>query len=245
METRRRLRELGIRIGKYETGKGTAGKIGEREGIDISEDGNVSLNLLGACAVKGKAAVMDRERLAQYLAPHEPRYQHILGTVRRMESLLPDLDVPPAWRSLLVQACFLHDIGYSPSLNQYQFHPLDGAIFALSQGFAKPVVAAVLYHSGARELADRTRPDLAVSYRENDRFLNKVDRLFIDLVTYCDLHTSPTGEAVSLDERVGDVVRRYGEEHEVSRTMRLHVPLYEETIARVRKLMKRDENQRP
>jgi len=205
----------------------------------MRDNGNGTLNLLGACAAKGKAAVMDEERLARYLAPHERRYQHILGTVRRMEALLPHLDVPPAWHALLVHACYLHDIGYSPSLNQYGYHPLDGALFAQSQGFAKPIVAAVLYHSGARETAQRTRPDLAASYRENDRFLTKVDQLFIDLVTYCDLHTSPTGAEVSLEERVKDVVRRYGEGHEVSRMMLRNMPLYEETVARVKKLLKR------
>ncbi len=46
-----------------------------------------------------------------------------------------------------------------------------------------------------------------------------VDRMFIDLVSYCDLYTSATGERVTLQERMDDVVLRYGEDHEVSQLM--------------------------
>ncbi len=62
-----------------------------------------------------------------------------------MQDLLPKLSVPDEWKPVLVQACYLHDVGYSPQLNQYNYHQLDGAIFAHTQGFSKPIIAAVLF----------------------------------------------------------------------------------------------------
>lgn len=177
---------------------------------------------------------IDSQWLASYLLPNSARFQHILGVVRCMENLRPRLNVPDDWKPDLLKACYLHDIGYSPQLNQYNFHPLDGAIFAREQGFSKPVVAAVLFHSCAYETVKVTRPDLLPIYEEKNADLDEQDRTFIDLVTYCDLHTSPTGQRITLEKRVQDVVDRYGEHHPVSRMMLANQKKYEETIERVK-----------
>lgn len=176
--------------------------------------------------------LFDRYQLANYLAPETQRYQHILGVVRCMETLLAQLDIDHERKSLLLQACYLHDIGYSDQLNHYRYHPLDGAIFAKDQGFPKPVIAAVLFHSCAYESALKTSQELKLIYQENDPLLDHEDRLFIDLVTFCDLHTSSTGEKTTLDKRVQDVVRRYGESHPVSQMMLENKPTYEEIVRR-------------
>jgi hypothetical protein len=175
--------------------------------------------------------------LSRYLSPDSARFQHILGVVQCMDNLLPALNVPDAWKMDLLQACYLHDIGYSPKLNHYDFHPLDGAIFAKEKGFSKPVVAAVLFHSCAYETVLETRLDLLPIYEEN-MDLDEKDRTFIDLVTYCDLHTSPTGRFITLEERVQDVVERYGENHPVGQMMLANKKSYEQTIERVKKKLK-------
>jgi putative nucleotidyltransferase with HDIG domain len=178
------------------------------------------------------------KKLAEYLSPEENRYHHILGVVRHMQTILPRLGLEQETKELLIQSAYLHDVGYSQQLNQYNFHPLDGAVFAQQAGFPKPVIAAVLFHSEAIETVEESRNDLLPIYSLNQKLLDEQDWLFIDLVTYCDVQTSPKGEKVSLDERVRDVVERYGENHPVSQMMIFCKPKYQNTIERVNKWIK-------
>jgi putative nucleotidyltransferase with HDIG domain len=178
------------------------------------------------------------KKLAEFLPSEEKRYHHILGVVRHMQTILPRLELEQETKELLIQAAYLHDVGYSKQLNQYNFHPLDGAVFAQQAGFPKPVIAAVLFHSEAIETVRENRNDLLPIYSLNQKLLDEQDRLFIDLVTYCDVQTSPKGEKVSLDERVQDVVERYGENHPVSQMMIFCKPKYKETIERINQWIK-------
>lgn len=183
--------------------------------------------------------LINKELLAQYIDPTLPRYDHILGVVHKMEQLLSQLPVTDDWKPLLLQACYLHDIGYSPTLNTYNYHQLNGAIFAHNKGFPKPVIAAVLFHSCAYHDALSSRPDLIDIYEQNKASLDELDRLFIDFVSYCDLHTSATGEPTTLRERIEDVSIRYGADHEVSMLMINNTQRFEEIIARVNKIIEK------
>jgi len=51
--------------------------------------------------------------------------------------------VPDEDRRLLVDAAWLHDIGYSPEVYRTGFHPLDGARYLLSVGASADLVGAV------------------------------------------------------------------------------------------------------
>jgi len=153
-----------------------------------------------------------------------------------MKSLLPQINIPADLHTLLIQACYLHDIGYSPKLNKFHYHQLDGAIFAAKQGFSKSIIATLLFHSCAYEGALYSRPDLRPVYEAHLMLLDEQDRLFIDLVTYCDLHTSARGKLTTLEERIGDVAVRYGEDHEVSKMMFANEPVFREIIGRVEQM---------
>lgn len=185
-----------------------------------------------------KYPIFDDRLLATYLRSETARYKHVLGVVRCMEEILQKIDIDITWKPLLIQACYLHDIGYSDKLNQFDFHPLDGAIFAQNQGFPKPVIAAVLFHSCAYESAIRIDDKLKHIYQENLSQLDQKDHLFIDLVTYCDLHTSVTGERTTLPQRVNHVIDRYGEKHMTSQLMLENLPTYEEITRRVTALIR-------
>jgi hypothetical protein len=154
-----------------------------------------------------------------------------------MKKLLPKINVPKAWESLLIQACYLHDIGYSPQLNQHQYHQLDGAIFASEQGFPKSIIAVLLFHSCAYEGVLYSRDDLTPIYEKHLLLVDETDRIFIDLVSYCDLHTTANGKNTTLRERVDDVAVRYGEDHEVTKIMFANEPIFEEIIARVEQMI--------
>jgi hypothetical protein len=181
--------------------------------------------------------VMDEKELSKYIPPDRHRYTHILGVVERMKEVLAQIEMEEETKELLLQTAFLHDIGYSDKLNQYDYHPLDGAFFVQQCGFPKPVIAAVLFHSGAYESVKKTRPDLVSIYAYNAQWLDETDQLFIDLITYCDLHTSPVGKKISVKERIDDIVTRYGAEHEVSRFMIGNLEGFKQTIERVEQLL--------
>ncbi len=179
---------------------------------------------------------MNDKILNEYIPSNTNRYKHILGVVDRMEQLLEQITVYENYKPLLIQSAYLHDIGYSDRLNKHRFHPLDGAIFAQQMGFPKAVIAAVLFHSGACESAKETRNDLFPTYSLNYDWLDKTDHLFIDLVTYCDLHTSPIGKVITFEERIQEIVDRYGEQHEVSQSMIKNMTNFKKSIQRVEKL---------
>jgi hypothetical protein len=113
---------------------------------------------------------------------------------------------------MLVAACLLHDIGYAPQLSTTGFHPLDGARFVRAEGH-ETLARLVAHHSGARhEAALRGVVGFEREFPFED---SDVDRA----LTYCDLTTGPGGLRVTFDDRVAEIVLRYGADHTVSRAI--------------------------
>lgn len=103
----------------------------------------------------------------------------------------------------IVAAAYLHDIGYSAELAHTGFHPVDGAVFARSEGFPEVVVGLVAYHSGAwYEAIERGLVEDLQRFRIPPAPL-------LDILTYADLRTGPHGELVSAHARLAEVLDRY------------------------------------
>ncbi|WP_240963427.1 HD domain-containing protein [Antrihabitans stalactiti] len=103
----------------------------------------------------------------------------------------------------LISACWLHDVGYAPALAHTGFHPLDGARFLRSEGWSERICGFVAHHSFA---------DLEANLRGIeglDEFENE-DSAIRDAVWYCDMTTGPSGERVDVDQRLEEIVSRYG-----------------------------------
>ena len=49
----------------------------------------------------------------------------------------------------VVAAAWLHDVGYSPALQDTGLHALDGAVFLAGRGVEPLVVSLVAFHTGA------------------------------------------------------------------------------------------------
>lgn len=45
------------------------------------------------------------------------------------------------------------------------------------------------------------------------------ESLIYDALVFCDLTTGPNGQILSFDDRINDIYRRYGPDHEVSRAL--------------------------
>ncbi|WP_431789432.1 HD domain-containing protein [Streptomyces sp. G9] len=108
---------------------------------------------------------------------------------------------------LLAAAAMLHDVGYAPRLAETGFHPLDGARFLRdAHGADERLVRLVANHSfalleaeerGLRETLEREFPLLD-------------EPLLVDALVYCDMTTTPDGEQTTAEERVAEIMGRYG-----------------------------------
>lgn len=107
------------------------------------------------------------------------------------------------WRSALVPAVWLHDIGYHPSLTGSGFHPLDGARFLRAGGWAAEICDLVAWHTAAE--AEATLRNLIPQL---GRF-GKPPRPAIDAISWADLRSSPTGETVTVSDRLDEILTRY------------------------------------
>ncbi|MEU8758542.1 HD domain-containing protein [Streptomyces sp. NPDC048659] len=131
---------------------------------------------------------------------------------------------------LLAAAAVLHDVGYAPRLAETGFHPLDGARFLRDEhGADARLVRLVANHSfalleaeerGLREALEREFPLLE-------------EPLLVDALVYCDMTTTPDGEQTTAEERVTEIVGRYGADSLVGRFIRRAAPEIFAAVGRV------------
>lgn len=88
---------------------------------------------------------------AHLLRGDAERLAHSAAGARRAEEL--SATVGPAQRDPLVSVAWLHDIGYSPSIRQTGFHPVDGARYLRQRGWPVAIQELVAHHSGSRFVA--------------------------------------------------------------------------------------------
>jgi putative nucleotidyltransferase with HDIG domain len=141
--------------------------------------------------------------LTRYILYSDPgRLAHSEAVARRAVFLT--LAVEPASASLLVAAAWLHDIGYAPGLGDTGYHPIDGARHLKSIGWPPAICNQVANHSGARFVAAVLELD-----RQLDEFHFSQDAVS-DALTIADQTTGPHGEAMTVEERMSDMLRRHG-----------------------------------
>jgi putative nucleotidyltransferase with HDIG domain len=170
------------------------------------------------------------ERLARKLLedPLPRRWAHVRGVAAQARSLAPMLGDDA---DLLEAAAYLHDIGYAPDLAKTGFHPLDGARYLRDVEHADPRLCnLVAHHSCAgieaeeRGLAD----DLA-------REFPKVGAVLEDALAYCDMTTTPTGHVVSVQDRLSEIIDRYGPGNIVTRFIHRAEPILVSSVARTQR----------
>jgi hypothetical protein len=152
----------------------------------------------------------------RYLASQLPRrWCHVQAAAAQAERVARQLGLVDG---VLVAAVWLHDIGYGPELAKSGFHPLDGARFLRTIGVDVDdrVARLVAHHSCAVHEA-RVRGLERELLAEFDR----EDSPPYDALVYCDMITGPGGEAVGFLDRMDEIGRRYGPDHEVTRALGL------------------------
>lgn len=138
------------------------------------------------------------------------RLSHILGVVEEAQKL--SRHFPELGGNFLVQAAYLHDVGYAEKLAVTGFHSVDSGLFAAKNGFPSEVVKAVFLHMDSLTNAKLTMPNSRIECFLNSIYSNLTskEKLLMELLTYCDLHRSSIGDRVSIEERISEIGSKYG-----------------------------------
>lgn len=166
------------------------------------------------------------EDLARYVLYEQPeRIEHTEGVVERAKLLTAA--VPAAEAPLLVAASWLHDIGYAATVRRTGFHPVDGALVLGEMGWPLEVAALVAHHSGARYVAGvRGLHDALEPFPY-------VEDPLSDAVTVADQTAGPHGVAMSINDRMDDMLARHGDDSPNARAHAQRRPYLLAAAARV------------
>lgn len=158
---------------------------------------------------------------SQLAAPLPRRWAHSQGVAAQARAMSDWLG---ADADLVEAAAWLHDVGYSPHLVVYGFHPLDGALYLRDVADADLLLCRlVAYHSGAQVEADIR----GIVGLLRDSFRPPPLKL-LQALTYCDLTTSPDGTPMSVDQRLTEIRTRYGSDTIVRRSIDRAEPMLRE-----------------
>ena len=159
------------------------------------------------------------------LASTGDRLAHVRGVAATADKVASSL--LRNQRDEVVAAAWLHDVGYGPRVRNSGFHPLDGAAFLRSEGFPDIVWSLVAFHSGASEEADERGLKESLS-----RFTPPPNDL-LDILTYADMTTGPTGEPVTVESRIAEILNRYPASDPVYRAVSRSAPGLKAVVRRV------------
>lgn len=138
------------------------------------------------------------------------RWTHSQGVARRAQTVA---SVVPEHASAVVAAAWLHDIGYASGLVDTGFHPIDGARYLRSVEFGDRLLwTLVAHHTCALiEAEERGVADILIGEFPADG----APSLALSALTYCDLTTGPDGQLLDVDQRIAEILTRYGRDHVV------------------------------
>jgi HD domain len=167
---------------------------------------------------------------AELLSPLGRRWTHVQAVASLAHEISDSLFSSADAAELFVAAAYLHDVGYAPAIAVTGFHPLDGARFVRDSGWPE-AAELVAHHTGARNEALLRGIDLVDEFEFKNSLLYRA-------LTFCDLTTGPEGARTSVDDRVEEIGRRYGDAHVASRAILMGVPEFKAIESEVGKLIR-------
>lgn len=163
----------------------------------------------------------------QHLAvPLPRRWAHTQGVAARARTLAPILGENA---DLLEAAAWLHDVGYAPDLVRTGFHPLDGARYLRDVERADEMLCRLVAHHSCAIIEAEERGLATELAREFEPARGDLTGALI----YCDMTTSPDGERLPVEQRLAEILIRYGPEHVVTRAITRSAPQLTAAVARV------------
>ncbi|MGW7460090.1 HD domain-containing protein [Streptomyces sp. NPDC054797] len=154
------------------------------------------------------------------------RWAHSKRVYSQALTLAPALG---ADAELLAAAAIAHDVGYAQAAVDTGQHMIDGARYLRDVAGADPrLCSLVAFHTSSPwEASELGLSDALAEFGPAEPDL-------VDAITYCDLTSSPVGALVDPDERLAEVLARYGPEHVVYQAVSAARPELLARVARVR-----------
>lgn len=171
--------------------------------------------------------------MVELLAPlTDSRRAHTIAVGRKVERIA-EL-IPEHLRDETVTAAYLHDVGYGyPVLG---FHPVDGARLLAERGYSTTTCHLVAFHSASTVEAEvrGIAPDVFDPFAlEGISGLDGAN----DFVWWADMSTGPTGQPVTIDQRLADIRVRYEAGSIVRTAIDRAEPLLRAAVRRVSALL--------
>lgn len=167
------------------------------------------------------ARLLAEQRLAEVLPV---RWQHSQAVAAAASEYAANVGLDP---DTVVAAAWLHDVGYAPDLADAGFHPVDGARFLRREGWPEEVVNLVAHHSCSRVEAGLRGLESALAEFED------VPGLQRDVLWASDATTGPDGTRLDVEDRICEVVERYGRDSLVAACMLTIAPELRAAVTRV------------
>lgn len=176
------------------------------------------------------AAVDARELCRSLLEAELPRrWAHCQGVARQAADINHALgDLGPVVES----AAWLHDIGYAAPLAHVGFHPLDGARYLRDAALGgRSLWTLVAHHTCAIVEAEERGLDgeLVTEFPIDD-----VPWAAVAALTYCDMTTGPDGRPLDPEQRITEILSRYGPDDVVHRSIARAAPRLRAQVAETR-----------
>jgi hypothetical protein len=170
--------------------------------------------------------VRDARDLAQVLLAGLPeRWRHTVGVARRAEAVTVTVAGDDA--DMLVASAWLHDVGYAADLRDSGFHPLDGARYLNAAEWSMRLTGLVAHHSEALTTARvRGCADALSTF-------SKEQSPVADALTFADQTVGPDGRAMTLEDRMADMLRRHGPQSPNAIAHPVREPLLRAAVQRV------------
>lgn len=124
-----------------------------------------------------------------------------------------------AWRSALVDAAWLHDVGYSDLVASTGFHSLDGARWLRNRGWPDETCRLVAWHTAAS-----TESTLRGLHHQLKTEFAPPPPIAGAALTWGDLTASPCGERWTVSRRISDILRRHPPDSVVHRAIVAALP---------------------
>ncbi|HEU5029256.1 MAG TPA: HD domain-containing protein [Spirillospora sp.] len=163
--------------------------------------------------------------------PLPRRWAHTQGVARQARTLALILGDKA---DLLEAAAWLHDIGYAPDLVDTGFHPLDGARYLRDTHHTDAHLCRLVAHHSCASIEARERDLEQILIREFDARPPKL----ADWLLYCDMTTSPVGKSVTVEDRLSEILSRYGAGHIVAKSIANSANILIDTTNRLKEIVK-------
>jgi hypothetical protein len=145
------------------------------------------------------------------------RIAHSARVANQVDSTRHLLDGP--WRSAILDAAWLHDVGYSELVASTGFHSLDGARWLRNRGWPDETCRLVAWHTAAS-----TESTLRGLDHELKAEFAPPPPVAGAALTWGDLTASPRGERWSVSRRIFDILRRHPPDSVVHRAIVAALP---------------------